>query len=50
VVGWLLAILGEGLEEFNNLERAIDQTKKGIELTWRGRDVELSSSRVGWMS
>jgi LuxR family maltose regulon positive regulatory protein len=39
VVGWLLGIWGEVLAELNNLDRAIDQAKKGVKLTARGGDV-----------
>ncbi len=39
VVGWLLGIWGEVLAELNNLDRAIDLAKKGVNLTARGRDV-----------
>jgi len=39
VVGWLLGIWGEVLAELNNLDRAIDQAKKGAKLATRGRDV-----------
>jgi ATP/maltotriose-dependent transcriptional regulator MalT len=44
VVGWLLAIWGEVLAEFNDLEKAVDLAKKGVELTERGRDVAM----IGW--
>ncbi len=39
VVGWLLGIWGEILAELNDLDRAIDQAKKGVKLTARGGDV-----------
>jgi len=41
VVGWLLAIWGEVLAELNDLDGAIDQAKRGTELTERGRDVAM---------
>ncbi len=46
VVGWLLGIWGEVLAESNNLDRAIEQAKKGVKLTARGGDVlyEVSSN------
>jgi LuxR family maltose regulon positive regulatory protein len=44
VVGWLLGIWGEVLAELNNLDRAIDQAKKGVKLTTRDRDVVM----IGW--
>ncbi len=45
-VGWLLGIWGEVLAELNNLDRAVDQAKKGVKLTARGGDVlhELMSN------
>jgi LuxR family maltose regulon positive regulatory protein len=39
VVGWLLGIWGEVLAELDNLDRAIDQAKKGVKLTARGGDM-----------
>ena len=39
VVGWLLGIWGEVLAELNNLDKAIDQVKKGVKLTASGGDV-----------
>jgi len=44
VVGWLLAIWGEVLAELNDLDRAMHQAVKGVELTERGRDVAM----LGW--
>jgi LuxR family maltose regulon positive regulatory protein len=44
VVGWLLAICGEVLAELNDLDGAIHQATKGVELTERGRDVAM----IGW--
>jgi LuxR family maltose regulon positive regulatory protein len=41
MVGWLLAIWGEVLAEVNDLDGAIHQAKKGVELTKRGRDVAM---------
>jgi LuxR family maltose regulon positive regulatory protein len=41
VVGWLLAIWGEVLAELNDLDSALDQAQKGVELTKRGRDVVM---------
>jgi LuxR family maltose regulon positive regulatory protein len=39
LVGWLLAIWGEVLAEFNDLDGAIDKARKGVELTQRGGTV-----------
>jgi LuxR family maltose regulon positive regulatory protein len=39
LVGLLLGIWGEVLAEINDLDRAIDLTKKGVKLTARGGDV-----------
>ncbi|MBV7331847.1 AAA family ATPase [Chloroflexi bacterium TSY] len=39
LVGWLFGIWGEVLAELNHLDRAIDQAKKGVKLTARGKDV-----------
>jgi LuxR family maltose regulon positive regulatory protein len=36
LVGWLLAIWGETLAELNDLDGAINQAKRGVELTERG--------------
>ena len=44
VVGWLLGIWGEVLAESNNLDKAIEQAKKGVKLTARGRDMTY----IGW--
>ena len=44
VVGWLLAICGETLAELNELDEALDQTKKGVELTEQGKDLAM----IGW--
>jgi LuxR family maltose regulon positive regulatory protein len=44
VVGWLLAIWGEGLAELNDLDRALDLVEKSIELTEHGGDVGM----LGW--
>ena len=46
VVGWLLGIWGEVLAELNNLDRAIEQAKKGVKLAARGGDMlhEVTSS------
>jgi LuxR family maltose regulon positive regulatory protein len=41
VVGWLLGIWGEVLAELNNLDRAIDQAKKGVKLTTRDRHISM---------
>jgi LuxR family maltose regulon positive regulatory protein len=41
MVGWLLAIWGEVLAEVDDLDGAIHQAKKGVELTERGRDVAM---------
>jgi LuxR family maltose regulon positive regulatory protein len=47
LVGWLLGIWGEVLAELNNLDRAIDQAKKGVKLTARGGDVvHIGSSNL----
>ncbi|MFC1975771.1 hypothetical protein ACFLXQ_05190 [Chloroflexota bacterium] len=47
VVGWLLAIWGEVLVEINDLDGAIHQAKKGVELTRRGGDVG-DVAMLGW--
>jgi LuxR family maltose regulon positive regulatory protein len=44
VVGWLLAIWGEALAELNDLDRALDKAKKGVELTEGGGEVAM----LGW--
>ena len=44
VVGWLLAIWGEVLAEVNDLDGAIDQAEKGVELAKRGGDGVLPST------
>jgi LuxR family maltose regulon positive regulatory protein len=44
VAGWLLAIWGEVLAELNDLDGAIQQAKKGVELTERGNEVVM----IGW--
>jgi LuxR family maltose regulon positive regulatory protein len=44
VTGWLLAIWGEALAELNDLEGAIEQARKGVQITGRGRDVAM----IGW--
>jgi len=41
VVGWLLAIWGEVLVEFNDLDGALNNAKKGTEQTERGNDVAM---------
>jgi LuxR family maltose regulon positive regulatory protein len=47
LVGWLLGIRGEVLAEFNDLERAIDQAKKGVKLATLGGDViHIASSNL----
>jgi LuxR family maltose regulon positive regulatory protein len=47
VVGWLLGIWGEVLAELNDLDRALDQAKKGVKLTARGGDVmHIGSSNL----
>jgi LuxR family maltose regulon positive regulatory protein len=43
-VGWLLAIWGEVLAELNDLERAIQKTVAGVEMTERGVDLAM----IGW--
>ncbi|MFN2186013.1 MAG: LuxR C-terminal-related transcriptional regulator, partial [Anaerolineae bacterium] len=43
VVGWLLAIWGEALAELNDLDRALDKAKKGVELTEGGGEVAMLS-------
>jgi len=42
--GWLLAIWGEVLAEVDDLEGAIHQARKGVELTERGANVAM----LGW--
>jgi LuxR family maltose regulon positive regulatory protein len=44
VIGWLLAIWGEVLAELNDLDGALQQAKKGVELTERGNDLAM----IGW--
>jgi len=44
VFGCILAVWGEVLVELNDLEGAINQARKGVELAERGRDVAI----VGW--
>jgi ATP/maltotriose-dependent transcriptional regulator MalT len=44
VVGWLLAIWGEVLAEFSDLDRAILYAKRGTQLAERGRDAMV----IGW--
>jgi LuxR family maltose regulon positive regulatory protein len=44
VAGWILAVWGEALAEINDLERATQQAKAGIELTRRGGDL----AAFGW--
>jgi LuxR family maltose regulon positive regulatory protein len=44
IVGWLLGIWGEVLVELNDLDRAIDQAKKGVKLTAGSR----SATYIGW--
>jgi LuxR family maltose regulon positive regulatory protein len=44
VAGWITAIGGEIQAELNDLDRAIDQAKRGIELTEHGGDVMM----LGW--
>ena len=47
VVGWLLGIWGEVLAELNDLDRALDQAKKGVKLSARGGDVvHIGSSNL----
>jgi LuxR family maltose regulon positive regulatory protein len=47
LVGWLFGIWGEVLAELNDLDRAIDQAKKGVKLAARGRDVfHIASSNL----
>ena len=41
MVGWLLAIWGEVLAELDDLDGAIEQARKGVELTERGRNVAM---------
>ena len=44
VVGWLLAIWGEVLAEFNDVDQALEKTRRGVELIERGGDVAI----LGW--
>jgi LuxR family maltose regulon positive regulatory protein len=44
VIGWLLAIYGETLAELDELDEALDQVKKGVELTEQGKDMAM----IGW--
>jgi len=41
MAGWLLAIWGEVLAELDNLDGALHQVRKGVELTERGTDVAM---------
>jgi LuxR family maltose regulon positive regulatory protein len=41
MVGWLMAIWGEVLAEVGDLNGALDQVKRGVELTEQGRDVAM---------
>jgi LuxR family maltose regulon positive regulatory protein len=43
VIGWFLAIYGEVLAEINNLDGAIEEAKKGVELTELCGDVAMLS-------
>jgi LuxR family maltose regulon positive regulatory protein len=45
MVGWLLAIWGEVLAEVDDLDGALQQVKKGVELTGRGSDVAMLTWR-----
>jgi LuxR family maltose regulon positive regulatory protein len=42
IVGWLFGIWGEVLAEINDLDQALVQTQKGVELTARGSDLLYS--------
>jgi LuxR family maltose regulon positive regulatory protein len=44
VAGWLLAIWGEVLAELNDLDRAVQRARKGVELCERGGDLAM----LGW--
>ncbi len=44
VAGWLWAVCGEVLAERNELDAALHQGQRGVELTERGRDVAM----IGW--
>jgi LuxR family maltose regulon positive regulatory protein len=44
VIGWLLATWGVVLADLNDLDGALHQAKKGVELTERGGDVAM----LGW--
>jgi LuxR family maltose regulon positive regulatory protein len=44
VVGWLLAIWGEVLAEFNDLDGALRRGKAGVEIAERGGDLAM----LGW--
>ena len=44
MAGCLLAIWGEVLAEINDLDKAIDKAKKGVELTEGGGDLAM----IGW--
>jgi LuxR family maltose regulon positive regulatory protein len=39
IVGWLLGVWGEVLAELNDMNRALDKVKKGVELATRGGDL-----------
>jgi LuxR family maltose regulon positive regulatory protein len=44
VTGWLLAVWGEVLAEWNDLDGAVEKARKGTQLTARGRDL----AALGW--
>ena len=44
VAGWCLAVWGEVLAELNDLDAALEHTKKGIELVEKGVDLSM----IGW--
>jgi len=50
VVGWLLAVWGEVLAEFNDLDKAKKNAEKGVELTEREGDLGMFGwSNVCWV-
>jgi LuxR family maltose regulon positive regulatory protein len=44
VTGWLLTIWGEALAELNDLDMALRQAQRGVEITERGGDLAM----LGW--
>jgi len=50
IIGWLLGLWGAALAELNQLEQALELTRKGAELAERGQDMfYLSYSYLYWV-